>query len=106
MGQSVGQGASGLAHRMLGNERGLSGRSVRYSRRRAGSDLSASRERARAVALRARHVCDGELLDAQRLPGSRRQEDVEERRQLRDDQGIAGDKFVWRTKMVGKYSAS
>ena len=85
-----GRGRPGLAHRMLGHERGLSRRGLRYPWRRPRSDLSASRERNRAVALRARHVRDGELLDAQRLPASRRREDVEVARQLRDDQGVAG----------------
>ena len=86
LGKSVGQGASGLAHRMLGDECGLSRRRLRHSWRRPRSDLPASRKRNRAVALRARHVRDGELLDAQRLPAGRRREDVEVGRQLRHDQ--------------------
>ena len=72
MGKPVGQGTSGLAHRMLGDERGLSRRRLRYPWRRPRPDLSASRERNRAVALRAWHARDGELLDAQRLPAGRR----------------------------------
>src|ERR1700688_3997582 len=79
---------------MLGHEYRLSRECVRYPRRRPRSDLPASRKRTRAVALRARHLRDGELLDAQRLPADRRREDVEVGRQLRDDQrgaeGLAG----------------
>ena len=48
--------ASGLAHRMLGHGRGASGRGLRHPRRRHRPRLPASRERDRAIALRARHA--------------------------------------------------
>src|SRR4051812_8634437 len=91
----MGQGASRLAYRMLGDERGVSRRGVRYPWWRSRSDLSASRERTCPVALRAWHLKDGELLDAQRLPAGRRREDEQVRRQLRDDPGVAGDEEFW-----------
>src|SRR5664279_3803298 len=99
MGKSVGQGASRLAYRMLGHEHRLSRERVRYPWRRPRSDLPASRKRNRAVALRARHLRDGELLDAQRLPAGRRREDVEVGRQLRDDQRGAVQSEFWRTTL-------
>ena len=37
-----GKGQAGVAHRVLGDEREISGRDVRHSRRRDGSDVSAS----------------------------------------------------------------
>ena len=40
LGKPVGQGTSGLAHRVLGDERGLSRRRLRHPWRRARSDLS------------------------------------------------------------------
>src|ERR1700733_6951222 len=80
---------------MLGDERRLSRRRLRYPRRRPRSDLPAPRKRNRAVALRARHRRDGELLDAQRFPADRRREDVEVGRQLRDDQRTTAQPEFW-----------
>ena len=79
LGQPVGQGPSGLAHRVLGDVRALSRRGLRHPWRRARPDLPAPRERDRPVALRPRHRCHGQCLDAQRLPAGRGPEDVEER---------------------------
>ncbi len=99
-----GAGASRLAHRMLGDVVEASGRDLRHPRRRHRSRLSAPRERDRAIALRVPFAGHGELLDAQRLPAGRRREDVEEPRQLRHDQGIAGQ-LAW-TDFAFQYAAN
>ena len=52
LGLTVGQGPSWLAHRVFGDGRETPGRDHRYSRRRSGPDLSASRERAGTEPLR------------------------------------------------------
>ena len=75
---------------------------LRHPRRRHRPRLPAPRERDRAVLLRLRHRAHGQLLDAQRLPAGRRQEDVEERGQLRHHQRAAGDGEVRRAQMAGR----
>jgi cysteinyl-tRNA synthetase len=90
LGQPVGPRPSRLAHRMLGDERVLSRRDFRHSRRRHRSRVSASRERNRAKRRRASRPSARQLLDAQRLPECRRRENVQEPRQFRDDSRIAG----------------
>ncbi len=78
-------GATRLAHRVLGDGGEASRPGLRHSWWRHRSRLPASRERNRPVTLRARHVRDGERLDAQRLPAGRGREDVQEPREFRDD---------------------
>ena len=84
-----GAGPARLAHRVLGDGGEASGPGVRHSRRRHRPRVPPPRERDRAVALRARHAGDGQLLDAQRLPAGRGREDVQEPGEFRDDQGVA-----------------
>ena len=83
VGEPVGQGPAGLAHRVLGDGAPLPRRAVRHPRRRRGPHLPAPRERDRPVrgAYGDGHV--RALLDAQRLAELRRREDVEVARQLR-----------------------
>ena len=70
--------------------------------RRHRPRLPPPRERDRAILLRLRQRAHGQLLDAQRLPAGRRQEDVEERGQLRHHQRAAGDGEVRRAQMAGR----
>ena len=68
LGQSVGQGASGLAHRVFNDVDEVSGRDVRLPRRRQRSHLPASRERDRTGAgMHGRRPQLRSLLAAQRL---------------------------------------
>src|SRR5262249_51305704 len=65
-----------LAPRVLGDVDEIPGRNVRYTLRRWGFDLSASRKRDRAVRRSHRqNVCT--LLGAYRISACRRREDVE-----------------------------
>ena len=66
MGQPVGQGQTGMAHRVLGDVQEASRRHHRYPRRRAGSAVPAPRERDRTVRMLQRRAVR-ELLDAQRI---------------------------------------
>src|SRR5690606_24155074 len=77
--------SSRLAHRMLGHELEASRRAVRHSRRRHRPRLPASRERARADALRLPFRPHGAGLDAQWLFTSRRREDEQEPWEFRYD---------------------
>ena len=64
LGESLGQGAPGLAYRVLGHERALSRAGLRCPCRWPRPDFPAPRERDRPVALRARHAGHGQLLAA------------------------------------------
>ena len=65
VGQPLGQGPAGLAHRVLGHEPPHPGRDVRHPRRRARPGLSASRKRNRPERVLPRQAA-GQILDAQR----------------------------------------
>ncbi len=81
--------ASGLAHRVLDDVDGIPGRDIRYSPRRRGPDLSASRERDRAIGGDDRQeVC--QRLGAFALSAGRRREDVQ----------VAGNFYTLRDLML------
>ncbi len=84
LGQPLGQGAAGLAHRVLGHVGALPGPRLRRPLRRDGPHLPPPRERDRPE--RGRSPRRGQLrppLDPQRLRQRRQGEDVEVARQLR-----------------------
>ena len=85
LGQPVGTGPAGLAHRVFGDDPQASRADHRHPWRRQRPDLPASRERARPGHVRGGRAAVRALLDAQRHAALRRGEDVEERRQHRDD---------------------
>jgi DeoR/GlpR family transcriptional regulator of sugar metabolism len=82
LGEPLGAGAAGLAHRVLGDEPRAARRLVRHPRRRHRPDVPPPRERDRPVRLRPPRRGLRPGLDAQRLPAGRGREDVQEPGQL------------------------
>ncbi len=81
VGEPVGQGPAGLAHRVLGDGAEAARRASRHPHRRRGPDLPAPRERDRAERGRDRPPV-GAPLGARRVPDGGGREDVQEPGQL------------------------
>ncbi len=78
---ALGRGPSRLAHRMLGHVDEPARQLFRHPRRRRGLEVSASRERDRAVLRRLRYALRARV-DAQRVRARERRENVEVARQF------------------------